>query len=70
MNITGTDFAGVSVVKFGSADAASFKLTSPTSITAVAPAEAVGRVNGIVKTPNGVTPLSRKARFKFVKKMR
>jgi hypothetical protein len=37
VSITGLDFVGVSAVKFGSAQAASFTVNSPTSITAVSP---------------------------------
>jgi RHS repeat-associated protein len=48
--ITGLNFTGASAVKFGSTPAASFSVTSSTSITAVAPAGATGPVDVTVTT--------------------
>jgi hypothetical protein len=48
VTITGTNFAGVTAVKFGSANAASFKVNSEASITAVSP-------SGVKKTTVDVT---------------
>ena len=53
VTITGTNFAGLTVVKFGSRAASSFTLNSSTSITAISPAEAAGPVDIIVTTAQG-----------------
>jgi hypothetical protein len=54
--IKGVHFLFASSVQFGSLPAASFTLNSETSITAVSPAESVGRVDVTVTTPYGTSP--------------
>jgi Ca2+-binding RTX toxin-like protein len=54
--LTGVGFTGATSVRFGSTPAASFKVDSPTQITAVSPAHAAGKVNVTVTTPAGTTP--------------
>ncbi|MFL5319649.1 MAG: IPT/TIG domain-containing protein [Myxococcaceae bacterium] len=50
--VTGTGFEGLSSIKFGGVDAASFTVDSPTQITAVTPAgTAVGAVDIALVTP-------------------
>jgi hypothetical protein len=55
VTITGTNFAGVSAVKFGTTNAKSFVVSSETSISAVSP-EGSGTVDVTVTTPWGTTP--------------
>ena len=55
--ITGRDLAGATSVRFGSSSAASFQVTSPTTITAVSPGRPVGPVNITVTTPGGSATL-------------
>ena len=64
VTITGTDFAGVTAVKFGSVDAKSFKVESETSISAYVPAGS-GTVNVTVTTPAGTSSASSVARFTY-----
>lgn len=63
VTITGTGFAGVTDVRFGSADAASFTVTSTRSITAVSPTGAAGTVDVTVTTPNGTSATGAGDRF-------
>jgi len=65
VSITGTGFTGASAVKFGSVEAASFKVNSATSITAVSPAGTTGSVDVTVTTPAGASALNKKDRFKY-----
>jgi hypothetical protein len=67
VTITGTGLTGATAVKFGTANAASFKVTSPGSITAVSPAHTKGTVDVTVTTPGGVSALVRKDRFKYAR---
>lgn len=53
--LTGTGFAGATAVKFGSDDAASFVINSPTQITAVVPGRGAGSGNITVVTPGGTS---------------
>jgi hypothetical protein len=55
VNITGTNFTGVSAVRFGAASAASFTVNSANSITAVSPAGSAGTVDIQVVTPSGAS---------------
>jgi hypothetical protein len=55
ITITGTSFRGVTAVKFGSTPAASYAVLSETSISAVVPAESVGKVNVSVTGTGGTT---------------
>jgi alpha-tubulin suppressor-like RCC1 family protein len=50
VTITGLDFLGVSAVKFGSNNAASFTVNSPTSITALSPAGRARRTVDVTVT--------------------
>jgi hypothetical protein len=53
VTILGTGFTGATGVDFGGTPAASFTINSDTSITAVAPAHALGPVNVVVADPAG-----------------
>ena len=63
--IGGTGFTGVTAVKFGATDAASYTITTPTSITAVSPSSTSGKVDVTVTTPNGSTQTSKSDVFTF-----
>ncbi|HEV2980367.1 MAG TPA: IPT/TIG domain-containing protein [Solirubrobacteraceae bacterium] len=65
VTITGTHFSGVTAVKFGSTEASSFKVKSETEIVAVSPAHAKGRVDVTVNSPNGMSLVSTKDRFRY-----
>jgi alpha-tubulin suppressor-like RCC1 family protein len=65
VTITGVNFTGVTAVKFGSTEAASFKVISATSITAVSPAHVPGPVDVTVSSANGTSAASRKDRFRY-----
>jgi hypothetical protein len=58
VTITGTNFSGVTNVFFGTLPSASFTVTSSTSITAVAPAQAAGAVDLTVLTGAGLSASS------------
>jgi hypothetical protein len=64
VSITGTNFTGATSVKFGSTNAASFKVNSDTSITAVSPA-GTGTVDVTVTTPSGTSATSSADRFTY-----
>jgi IPT/TIG domain len=61
--ITGTNFTGATAVKFGSVSAASFTVNSPTSISAVSPAQETGIVNITVTTAGGTSQTSSVDRY-------
>ncbi len=63
--ITGTNFSEAAAVKFGSNGATSFKVDSPTSITAVSPAGA-GTVDVTVTNPGGTSATSSADDFSYV----
>jgi hypothetical protein len=65
VTITGTNLTGASAVKFGETSAASFTVNSPTSITAVTPAEPAGRVDVTVINTFGTSATSTADRFTF-----
>ncbi len=65
VTITGTELWEASAVKFGGAEAGSFTVESPTSITAQAPA-GTGTVNVSVTTPEGTSPSSAADEFTYV----
>jgi Tol biopolymer transport system component len=67
VTITGTDLEGATSVEFGAAGAASFTQTSPTSISATAPAGRKGTVYVTVTTPSGTSVPSKHDRFKYVR---
>jgi alpha-tubulin suppressor-like RCC1 family protein len=64
VTITGSHFTGATAVKFGMANATSFKVESETSITAVSPA-GTGRVNVSVTTPEGTSPTVEADQFSY-----
>jgi hypothetical protein len=66
VTITGKSFAKVSAVKFGSFNAASFKVNSATSITAVSPPEPAGLADIRVTTPGGTSPATSTDHFEFL----
>jgi alpha-tubulin suppressor-like RCC1 family protein len=63
VTISGAGFKEVTAVTFGSANAASFHVTSPTAITAVSPAGTVGTVNVSVTTVTATSVLSTPDQF-------
>jgi IPT/TIG domain len=67
VTVTGTGFTGATAVDFGSTSATGFEVTSPTSLTAIAPPGSVGTVDLTVTTPNGTSALTRKDHFKYRK---
>lgn len=64
--ITGTTFSGATSVKFGTANAAGFTVTSATQVTAVSPAHSAGMVDITVTTPYGSSGAVTADRFTFV----
>ena len=58
VTVTGTGFTGASAVSFGTVPATSFTVDSDSSITAVAPAGAVGIDDVTVTTPGGTSAVS------------
>jgi IPT/TIG domain len=64
VTITGTGFTGATTVRFGSV-AATFRLTSSTKITAVAPAQSAGTRDISVKTPGGTSAAVTADRFTY-----
>jgi len=65
VTITGINFTGIKSVKFGSADAASFKVTSETSIIAISP-EGSGIVNITVSNAAGPSPAASADQFEYL----
>jgi len=63
--ITGTNFVGVTSVKFGLVDATSFDVKSPSEIVAVAPA-GTGIVDITVTTADGTSSISPASRYSYV----
>ena len=57
VTITGKDLSGATSVRFGGTAATSFNVTSPTTITATAPARPVGPVSVTVTTAGGSASL-------------
>jgi hypothetical protein len=64
VTITGTNFSGVKEVRFGGTTAASFKVESATSITALSPARK-GSVDVTVTTLGGTSATSSEDRFEY-----
>ena len=58
VNITGTNFSGLTDVFFGPVEATNINFNSPTSITVNAPAEAVGTYDVTVRTMSGSSATS------------
>ncbi len=65
VTVTGTNFMGTTAVRFGSAEAASFKIVSPTSILAEAPAGSAGAVDVTVTNAEGTSAESSADRFEY-----
>jgi len=65
VTITGTNLAEATAVKFGSTNATSFTVSSPTSISAAAPA-GTGTVDVTVTTPEGTSPIRPTDSFTYV----
>jgi len=65
VTITGTNFSGVSSVLFGSTAAASFRVNSATSITAVSPAESAATINIVVGGSKGSSVATAADHFTF-----
>ena len=65
VKITGTTLAGATAVRFGSEPAASFTVSSATSILAVSPPGAPGSLNVTVTTPAGTSATSSVDLFKY-----
>jgi alpha-tubulin suppressor-like RCC1 family protein len=63
--ITGTEFTGASAVSFGALPALKFTVNSPTSITAIAPAQSAGIVDVHVTNSTGTSATSSKDHFKY-----
>jgi alpha-tubulin suppressor-like RCC1 family protein len=64
VTITGTGFTVAKAVKFGSANAASFRINSGTSMTAVSP-PGTGTVDVTVTTPGITSPISSADQFRY-----
>ena len=65
VTITGTDLAGVTAVKFGSANATSFKVNSSSSIAAVSP-EGTGTVDVTAVDPEASSEITAGDQFSYV----
>jgi hypothetical protein len=66
VTITGTGFSGVTAISFGSTPAASFTVSSSTSITAVAPAAPAGVTDVTVTNAGGTSATSTADQFTFI----
>jgi alpha-tubulin suppressor-like RCC1 family protein len=64
VTITGRDLAGATAVRFGSANAVGFRVTSSSSIAAIAPA-GTGTVNVTVTSPGGTSVISTADQFTY-----
>jgi hypothetical protein len=68
VTIAGTGFTGATAVKFGASNAATFTVTSATSITAVSPkGMGTNTVDVTVTTPAGTSPTSSADQFTYRK---
>lgn len=65
VTITGINFTGASGVLFGTVAATSYSINSPTSITAIAPAETLGVVDIKVQSSNGTSAAVAADQFTF-----
>ena len=64
--ITGTNFTGVSAVRFGATNAASFTVNSATQITATSPAGSAGTINVTVTAAGGTSGTGAANQFTYV----
>jgi hypothetical protein len=67
VTITGAQLTGASGVAFGPSAAMSFKVNSPSSITAVSPAGRPGVVDVTVTTPGGTSAVSMRDHFRYLR---
>jgi hypothetical protein len=65
VTITGTNFTNATAVEFGGVNASSFTINSATTITATAPAEAVGIVDVMVTNPSGTSVTTAADKFTY-----
>ena len=63
--ITGTSLAGATAVDFGPGNAATFSVSSPTTIMATAPTGSPGAVDVTVTTPGGISGTSSADQFTY-----
>ena len=63
--VTGTDLTGATAVTFGSVNATSFTLDSPTQITATSPSGSAGMVDVTVTGPGGTSALGAGDQFTY-----
>lgn len=56
VTISGINFSGATAVTFGAVAATSFRVISPSVISAVTPAKSAGVADVVVTTPNGTSP--------------
>lgn len=56
VTISGINFTGATAVTFGAVAATSFRVISPSVISAVTPAKSAGVADVVVTTPNGTSP--------------
>ncbi len=66
VTITGTNLENVTSVHFGANGAERFTINSPSTITAVSPAGALGTVDVTVTTPAGTSPTGSADRFTYL----
>ncbi|KHK48582.1 hemagglutinin, partial [Ralstonia sp. A12] len=66
VTITGTNFTGVTAVKFGATNATSFTVNSTTQITATSPAGSAGVVDVTVTNGGGTSTTSAADQFSYV----
>jgi hypothetical protein len=66
VSVTGSGFAGATAVRFGASAVTSFTVNSTSSITAIAPAGALGTVNVTVLTEAGASPVVAADRFSYL----
>jgi hypothetical protein len=64
--ITGANLNGATAVKFGTTNAVSFSVDSPTQITATAPSGSAGVTNVTVTTPYGTSATSGASQFTYI----
>jgi alpha-tubulin suppressor-like RCC1 family protein len=65
VTLTGTELTGATEVHFGEVATTQMTVNSPTSITAIAPANVSGTLNVTVTTRGGISLATSKARFKY-----
>jgi len=65
ITVSGSGFTGAQSVTFGGVPAASFVITSDTSITAVSPSQAAGTVDVVISTPTGTSVVSSSDHFTY-----